>query len=113
MRKLKSGAPFPPGLALDLQEQARSELEVSGAIEAMKQTYSRHAAVALYLFGALNGRNDLSESAALRILSELRRVNRDAFAMLDRLHELGAAASEQAIDYEAMLAARKAGDNEG
>jgi len=114
LRQLRDGTPFV-GLALDLQEAARSELETAGALEAMKQTYSRHAAVTLFLYGILNSKASLDEAGTLRLVDQLRKLNRETFLMLDRLHELGTAASDKAIDYEAILAAKRAqeGENNG
>jgi len=112
IRKLKDGVSFV-GLALDLQEAARSELETAGAIEAMKQAYSRHAAVALYLYGILNGKDGSEDtSVALRLINELRRLNRDVFVMADQLRQLDAAFSDKTIDYEAILAAKRAQEGE-
>jgi len=111
IRRLKDGTPFV-GLALDLQEAARSELETAGAIEAMKQAYSRHAACALFLFGILNGKSSLDESSTLRMLTELRRLNEGVFRMAGELHALDAAFDENVVDYSALVAARKAAQNE-
>jgi len=112
LRQLRDDTPFC-GLALDLQEAARSELETAGALEAMKQTYSRHAAVTLFLYGILNSKASLDEAGTLRLVDQLRKLNRETFLMLDRLHELGTAASDKAIDYEAILAAQREREGKG
>ena len=109
IRKLKDGEPFK-GLALDLQEQARADLEMHGAIEAMRQAYARHAGAALFLQGIIAGLDDLpSIEKYQRLTTEFRRLNERTFEMARQLAEMERAAGDGLI-IDAVQAAREAQD---
>jgi len=110
--KLKAGDAFC-GLALDLQEQSRQDLDLHGALEAMREAYSRHCAITLYIYGVLNSRIDPDEAGTLRLVDALRKLNRDTFVMANELRALDVAIHEGAIDYEAILAAKRKQEGKG
>ena len=85
IRKLKNGEPIK-GLALDLQEQARADLEMSGPFEAMKVAFSMHMGAALYIWGVMNGTTDMDKY--LRLEQEFRRLNEKCFTMAQVLTEV-------------------------
>jgi len=110
IRKLKDGEPIA-GLALDLQEQARVDLEMSGPFEAMKVAFSMHMGAALYIWGVMNGTTDIDKY--LRLETEFRRLNEKCFTMAQVLTEVETARGGDALDYEAILAARREGQADG
>ena len=110
IRKLKNGEPIK-GLALDLQEQARADLEMSGPFEAMKVAFSMHMGAALYIWGVMNGTTDMDKY--LRLEQEFRRLNEKCFTMAQILAEVETARGGDALDYEAILAAQREGQADG
>lgn len=110
IRKLRDGEPIK-GLALDLQEQARADLETLGPFEAMKVAFSMHMGAALYVWGVMNGTTDVDKY--LRLEMEFRRLNEKCFTMAQILTEVEVARGGDALDYEAILAAEREGQGDG